>query len=88
MENFVLLGTMSSEDTESDPETIEEALARPEADEWRKAIDDELKQHQDSGTFRLEHLPPGRITIGWRMVFQTKRDENGNISKCKAQLVA
>ena len=27
MENFVLLGTMSSEDTESDPETIEEALA-------------------------------------------------------------
>ena len=70
-ENFVLLGTMSSE-TESDPETIEEALARPEADEWRKAIDDELKQHQDSGTFRLEHLPPGRRTIGWHMVFQTK----------------
>ena len=70
-ENFVLLGTMSSE-TESDPETIEEALARPEADEWRKAIDDELKQHQDSGTFRLEHLPPGRRTIGWCMVFQTK----------------
>ena len=70
-ENFVLLGTMSSE-TESDPETIEEALARHEADEWRKAIDDELKQHQDSGTFRLEHLPPGRRTIGWCMVFQTK----------------
>ena len=88
MENFVLLGTMSSEDTESDPETIEEALAQPEADEWRKAIDDELKQHQDSGTFRLEHLPPGRRTIGWRMVFQTKRDENGNVSKRKARLVA
>ena len=88
MENFVLLGTMSSEDTESDPETIKEALARPEADEWRKAIDDELKQHQDSGTFRLEHLLPGRRTIGWRMVFQTKRDENGNVSKCKARLIA
>ena len=70
-ENFVLLGTMSSE-TESDPETIEEALARPEADEWHKAIDDELKQHQDSGTFRLEHLLPGQRTIGWHMVFQTK----------------
>ena len=27
MENFVLLGTISSEDTELDPETIEEALA-------------------------------------------------------------
>ena len=58
MENFVLLGTMSSK-TKLDPETIEEALARPEADEWRKAIDDELKQHKDSGMFRLEHLPPG-----------------------------
>ena len=68
-ENFMLLGTMSSEDTELDPETIEEALARPEADEWRKAIDDELKQHQDSGTFRLKHLPPGQRTIGWQMVF-------------------
>ena len=59
MENFVRLGTMSSKDTESDPETIKEALARPEADKWRKAIDNELKQHQDSGTFRLKHLPPG-----------------------------
>ena len=63
MENFVLLGTMSSE-TESDPETIKEALARPEADEWRKVIDDELKQHQDSGMFRLKHLPLGWRTIG------------------------
>ena len=69
MENFVLLGTMSSKDTKSDPETIEEVLARPEADEWCKAIDDELKQHQDSGTFRLEYLPPGQRTIGWHMVF-------------------
>ena len=84
----MLLGTMSSEDTELDPETIEEVLAQPEADEWRKAIDNELKQHPDSGTFRLEHLPPGRRTIGWRMVFQTKRDENGNVSKHKARLVA
>ena len=83
----MLLGTMSSK-TKLDPETIEEALARPEADEWRKAIDDKLKQHQDSGTFRLEHLPPGRRMIGWRMVFQTKQDENGNVSKRKAQLIA
>ena len=88
MENFVLLGTMSSKDTKSDPETIEEALARPEADEWCKAIDNELKQHQDSGMFRLEHLLPGQRMIGWRMVFQTKRDKNGNISKRKARLVA
>ena len=87
IENFMLLGTMSSE-TESDPETIKEALARPKADEWCKAIDNELKQHQDSGMFRLEHLPPGQRMIRWRMVFQTKRDENGNVSKCKARLIA
>ena len=67
-ENFVLLGTMSSE-TESDPETIKEALAWPEADKWCKAIDDELKQHQDSGMFRLEHLLPGWRMIGWYIVF-------------------
>ena len=72
MENFVLLETISSKDTELDLETVKEALAQPEADEWCKAIDDELKQHQDSGTFRLKHLPPGRRTIGWCMVFQTK----------------
>ena len=57
-ENFVLLGTMSSE-TESDPETIKEVLAQPKADKWCKVIDDELKQHQDSGMFRLEYLLPG-----------------------------
>ena len=59
---------MSSK-TKSDPETIEEVLAQPEADKWHKAIDGELKQHQDSGMFRLEHLPPGQRTIGWHMVF-------------------
>ena len=32
MENFVLLGTMSSE-TKSDPEIIKEALAQPKANE-------------------------------------------------------
>ena len=58
MENFVLLETISSK-TELDPETIEEVLAQPEADKWCKVIDDKLKQHQDSGMFRLEHLPPG-----------------------------
>ena len=64
MENFMLLGTISSKDTESDPETIKEVLAWPEADKWHKAIDNELKQHQDSGTFRLKHLPPEQRTIG------------------------
>ena len=54
----MLLGTMSSK-TKLDPETIEEVLAQPKADKWCKVIDDKLKQHQDSGMFRLEHLPPG-----------------------------
>ena len=72
MENFVLLGTISSKDTELDPETIKEALAQPKADKWHKVIDNELKQYQDSGTFRLKHLSPGQRTIGWHIVFQTK----------------
>ena len=70
-ENFVLLGTMSSK-TELDPETIEEVLAQPKADKWCKAIDNELKQHQDSGMFRLKHLLPERRMIGWCMVFQMR----------------
>ena len=55
----MLLETISSKDTELDLETVKEALAQPEADKWCKAIDNELKQHKDSGMFRLEHFPPG-----------------------------
>ena len=70
------------------PQTVEEALKSDEKDKWRKAIDDELEQLREKGTWRLEELPEGREAVGCKWVFLRKKDENGNIEAYKAQLVA
>ena len=44
--NIMLFGKSTSKQlTEQDSETIEEALVRPEANEWQSAIEAELQQH-------------------------------------------
>ncbi|KAG5867353.1 hypothetical protein JTB14_008405 [Gonioctena quinquepunctata] len=52
--NFVL--TVLSDD----PVTVDDALSRPEQEEWRKAMDREYKAQLDNGTWELVDLPPGR----------------------------
>ena len=66
------------------PQTVKEALNSDERDKWRKAIDDELEQLQEKGTWRLEELPEGREAVGCKWIFLRKKDENGNIEAYKA----
>ena len=58
-----LLETLSRHDPnnlEWLPHTVEEALKSDEKAEWRKAINDELEQLQEKGTWWLEELLDGR----------------------------
>jgi hypothetical protein len=54
---------------------------------WRKAMMEEMDSIEESGTWSLVDLPPGRKPIGVKWVFKMKRDEHGTMSKHKAHLV-
>ena len=71
-----------------DPQTYEEALTTPEAQNWIDAMKEELQAHKSNKTWELCDLPPGRKAIKSRWTFKTKYDANGEIERYKARLVA
>ena len=70
------------------PITVEDALNGEEADQWKKAVDEELGTLKKMGTWELAKLPEGRKPIGCKWVFVKKRDEKGKLIKYKARLCA
>ena len=71
-----------------DPTSYDYAMQTPEAYQWQKAMEDELKSLQENGTWTLVDLPDGRTTVKNRWVYLTKRDTKGDIIRYKARLVA
>lgn len=74
--------------TEADPNTLEEALNRSDADLWRQAMDEELVSLYKNKTWTLDKLPDGATAVPVKWVFKIKRDAAGNIERYKARLVA
>jgi hypothetical protein len=71
-----------------DPATYHEAMARPDADEWHRAMLDELASLKANGTWELVPCPPGVQPIPVRWVFKRKLDSRGAVERYKARLVA
>lgn len=74
--------------TVQDPQTYEEAISRPEASYWKKAIQDEIQAHLENKSWEYCELPSDRKAIKSRWTFKTKYKSNGDIEKYKARLVA
>jgi hypothetical protein len=68
---------------EPDPRSVAEALARPDAAEWQRAIDEEIASCMQFGVWEECDLPPGKQALPSRMILERKR--NG---RYKARLVA
>ncbi|CAN0014305.1 unnamed protein product [Choristocarpus tenellus] len=69
--------------------TIAEALAEPDAEHWKKAMEQEMEGQRTKGTFHEgESLPPGRRPVKTRFIFKIKRTAHGDIERYKARLVA
>ncbi|RVW64728.1 Retrovirus-related Pol polyprotein from transposon TNT 1-94 [Vitis vinifera] len=73
---------------EVDPNTYCEALSSDKANEWLIAMRDEMQSMSDNDVWELVDLPKGYKPIGCKWVFKTKRDNKGNVERCKARLVA
>jgi transposase InsO family protein len=71
-----------------DPTTYQEAMKSKDAEEWKQAIQEELQSIEHCGTWELVELPKGRNTVSSKWVFKTKTNEDGNIERRKARLVA
>lgn len=78
--NFVLFNSVSG-----DPVSFEEAV---KSVKWRKTMDLEIKAIEKTETSELIALPDGAKEIGVKWIFKTKLNENGEVDKYEARLVA
>ena len=72
----------------NEPKTYREAINSPEADHWRKAMDDEINSLQTMKTWRVVPRPKDRKTIESKWVYKLKYNADGEIARYKARLVA
>jgi transposase InsO family protein len=73
-----------------EPQTVAEAMSRPEAPEWKKAMETEISALKEHGTFEAvnrDMLPENANILDSKWVYKTKVDENGNIDRYKGRLV-
>ncbi|CAI7780687.1 unnamed protein product [Closterium sp. NIES-54] len=71
-----------------EPETLKEALESSDAEEWKKAMESELKSIEENGTWELVELPEGRKAITSKWLFKIKSDADGKIERYKSRLLA
>ena len=71
-----------------EPRCYSEAIKSEASSEWIKAMKEELESIEANKTWVLTDLPTNRKSIGSKWVFKAKADENGNVARYKARLVA
>ncbi|CAI7784713.1 unnamed protein product [Closterium sp. NIES-54] len=71
-----------------EPATLKEALESSDAEEWKKAMESELKRIEENGTWELVELPEGRKAITSKWLFKIDSDADGKIERYKSRLVA
>ncbi|CAI7913660.1 unnamed protein product [Closterium sp. NIES-54] len=71
-----------------EPATLNEALESSHSEEWKKAMENELKSIEENGTWELVELPEGSKAITFKWLFKIKSDADGKIERYKFRLVA
>lgn len=73
---------------DSVPESLETAKERPDYENWKEAVDNEIKALEKNNTWTLIEKPKNVKLIDSRWVFRLKRHPDGQIKEYKARLVA
>ncbi|CAI7889377.1 unnamed protein product [Closterium sp. NIES-54] len=69
-----------------EPATLKETLESSDAEEWKNAMESELKRIEENGTWELGELPEGRKAITSKWLFKIKSDADGKIERYKSRL--
>lgn len=84
----VALDVMKNEE-DHEPKSIEKCRQRDDWPKWKEAIDSELKSLAKREVFGpVVRTPEGVKPVGYKWVFVRKRNENGEVVRYKARLVA
>lgn len=73
---------------ELEPKTLSQVLSSADKHHWMEAMEKEMKSLHENRVWELVKLPVGRKPVGSKWVFKLKTDEDGNIERYKARLVA
>lgn len=71
-----------------DPICAEQALRLPEADEWKRAMREEIEALVANKTWTIVERPKEKKIIGSKWVLRTKLNQDGSVMRRKARLVA
>ncbi|CAI7857256.1 unnamed protein product [Closterium sp. NIES-53] len=71
-----------------EPAILKEALESSDAEEWKKAMESELKSIEENGTWELVELLEGRKAIMSKCLFKINSDADGKFERYKSRLVA
>ncbi|CAI7833562.1 unnamed protein product [Closterium sp. NIES-53] len=69
-----------------EPATLKEALESSDTEEWKKAMEIELKSIEENGTWELVELLEGCTVITSKWLFKIKSDADGKIECYKSRL--
>ena len=84
-ENVPFVECFSCEEVPNSMEDVKRSQSR---EEWLEVMTKELNSLVDNKTWQLCKLPAHKNSLGGRLVFALKKDENGEIVKYKARYVA
>jgi len=85
-EDFVVYQATLCRNT--DPATVADALSSVNAEEWKRAMEEEIQAHVENQTWTFSDVPAGRKAIKCKWVFKTKLKADGTVERYKARLVA
>lgn len=62
-----------------EPEGVQEALSRPDADQWRRAMQEEMESFSENDAWDLVVLPANKSAVSNNWVFKVKKDSGGEL---------
>lgn len=71
-----------------EPTNYEEAILSSQSNEWKAAMNEELKSLDDRNTWEIVSKPESISCIGSKWVYKVKTDSTGKIARYRARLVA
>lgn len=73
---------------DKEPRSVEEALSGPYAEQWNKAMAEELESLERNETWDHKPIPKNKTAIGCKWVFRIKTTADNTVDRFKATLVA